>query len=834
MRHKWGPALNRILEIASLFISLSISLGIAVAGCSNPHSNHQTEAITAPFDTSTAGLPEAKLTEFVDLEDGDTMALTVSYVAKTIAGRRVRMLAYNGTVPGPTYRLQQGAEITVLFRNETRLPQTLHSHGIRMDYRFDGVPGISPMADSGKTVTYTLRFDDPGFFWYHPHTREDYQMEFGLYGGYLVAPRDSGYWDPVNREMVLMLDDLRLDALGITPYPVNGSERTLMGRFGNVFFVNGESPPTLRVKRLETLRFNVLNAASARVFKFQFSRDMDLHIVGADHGRFEYASSREDYLIGPSERLIFQMHFQDKLDDYDTLNLLNVTPAGTEILAHIVYETDTAEVNYRSSLHFEKNEKVSQGFDPYRAALLNPPDEEILLTGFMDMRGDHDGHNGASEDEQHLMRLGGLLKSAAAQHDPDPENTLGIEWSDSSYGNEMRGMNDMSNLKNTFWIIRDLKTGKENHQIRWRFKKGSLVMIRVRNDSTTSEAGADIMLHPMPHPIHFHGQRFLVARENGQAPKQGLVWRDSYLIGRGYTVDLLLDAANAGEWMFHCHIGEHLMANMMGHFTVVEDTAEFPEVIPWSLSLAGALTMPPTRLETTLVMGEADSLSGQVHGFNGEVMADTLYARLGSLGATSWATAKFPLDAQGRFKLTPQETAEKVTDIWSQAVSMGEVHFHLREKTYRPRMTAVAKYRFAPDTLKIKIDRRSVWSWSLDLTWPDGSEAKDMRGDSVFSLSLLDSNTGEPGVLQGRVHFSIAEGTVETGNRFSDTLFIRNLTYREYFAALPLDENGLFEIASEDVMGFIDGLHRLEFSLKPRSNTRRISPASMLMTLEIR
>jgi FtsP/CotA-like multicopper oxidase with cupredoxin domain len=83
------------------------------------------------------------------------------------------------------------------------------------------------------------------------------------------------------------------------------------------------------------------------------------------------------------------------------------------------------------------------------------------------------------------------------------------------------------------------------------------------------------MMHPMPHPIHFHGQRFLVVREGmpGQAQRpnlNGLVWRDSYLIGTGFTVDILLDAGNPGKWMFHCHIPEHLEAEMKGHFDVLD------------------------------------------------------------------------------------------------------------------------------------------------------------------------------------------------------------------------------------------------------------------------
>ena len=47
-----------------------------------------------------------------------------------------------------------------------------------------------------------------------------------------------------------------------------------------------------------------------------------------------------------------------------------------------------------------------------------------------------------------------------------------------------------------------------------------------------------------------------------------LVWKDTAIIPAGETVDLLVDMANPGRWMIHCHIAEHLGAGMMGVFTV--------------------------------------------------------------------------------------------------------------------------------------------------------------------------------------------------------------------------------------------------------------------------
>jgi FtsP/CotA-like multicopper oxidase with cupredoxin domain len=36
----------------------------------------------------------------------------------------------------------------------------------------------------------------------------------------------------------------------------------------------------------------------------------------------------------------------------------------------------------------------------------------------------------------------------------------------------------------------------------------------------------------------------------------------------GQTVDILLDAANPGKWMAHCHIAEHLESGMHMMFRV--------------------------------------------------------------------------------------------------------------------------------------------------------------------------------------------------------------------------------------------------------------------------
>ncbi len=59
-------------------------------------------------------------------------------------------------------------------------------------------------ADPGRRDAFPSRvaFPDPGVYWYHPHIREDYGQEMGLYGNVIVVPADPDYWPPAHREVV--------------------------------------------------------------------------------------------------------------------------------------------------------------------------------------------------------------------------------------------------------------------------------------------------------------------------------------------------------------------------------------------------------------------------------------------------------------------------------------------------------------------------------------------------------------------------------------------------------------------------------------------------------
>jgi FtsP/CotA-like multicopper oxidase with cupredoxin domain len=262
------------------------------------------------FPTDVAGLAPAARPELVDVAPGSTFDLRIVPVAKEIDGAVIRMLSYNGSIPGPTLRVQQGSEISVNVTNDGDIDTTVHWHGLRLDNRYDGVPHDTqdPISPGDEGYTHRLRFPDAGVFWYHPHLREDYAQEMGLYANVIVVPSEADYWPPVDREVVYTLDDILLEDGKMVPFSPHGPDHVAMGRFGNVLLVGGETKQHLDVAQGEVVRFYLTNTANTRVFKVQLP-GAPMKLVGSDCGRYEYEQLVDAVVLAPSERGIVDVRF---------------------------------------------------------------------------------------------------------------------------------------------------------------------------------------------------------------------------------------------------------------------------------------------------------------------------------------------------------------------------------------------------------------------------------------------------------------------------------------------------------------------------------------------
>lgn len=477
------------------------------------------------FPVGTEGLNTALPGPIRNGSAGDTLELTASYVKKSINGRMERMLAYDGCIPGPNIRVRQGDTVFIRFRNRsgTTLSFTA-SGGSKKQRPVSGMGDSSaPVADGGDAL-YRLAFPEPGTYWYHDGLREDMSRALGLAGSIWVTPVDSLYWNPVDREVSMILGELKTDSNGIVPFRRESADHAVLGRFGTTYLINGDPNYELIVKRNEYVRFHVVSAFNSRVIFLVMNRHW-MKVVASDIGKYEYSQLSAGEVLGPGERVSFEVKFREA----DSIQIYHQTPERYFQMGTVRVLEDSVDDSFgKAYFETDTNAAISQDIDRFRHLFSKTPDYEVLMTD--------------------KSRPAPAAKQSAARHGPG--SIKGIVWGDTT-----GETNANSTIDKSSWIFRDLKSGAENEKINWTWNLGEPVVIRIMNDSTST--------HPMPHPIEFPGQRFLVVNVDG-VRNLALAWKDVYLVPVGSTVELVLDPVASGEWVARCRIAEHQHGMSLG------------------------------------------------------------------------------------------------------------------------------------------------------------------------------------------------------------------------------------------------------------------------------
>ena len=198
------------------------------------------------------------------------------------------------------------------------------------------------------------------------------------------------------------------------------------------------------------------------------------------------------------------------------------------------------ERSWRALRH---SEELAAERERLEADLDRPPDKTLALVGEMPgmaQRGEH-GHGHHSQ---------GHGEHAGTEAGP------GMGW-----GVCMPMMNEMSTHRSMHWRLIDRGTGNANHDIRWSFRVGDRVKIRIV-DKPARTTPCSTRSTPT-------GQRFLVLALDG-VRNPNLAWKDTILVSTGQTTAILVEMSNPGLWMVHCHIAEHLEGGMMFSYLVEE------------------------------------------------------------------------------------------------------------------------------------------------------------------------------------------------------------------------------------------------------------------------
>jgi FtsP/CotA-like multicopper oxidase with cupredoxin domain len=142
------------------------------------------------------GQNDYDLNQGVYEEDGQTVR-EFNFVAEPITqeilpGLDFPMWSFNGQVPGPTIRVEEGDLVRVNFTNAfSDMAHTIHPHLRNLNPAMDGIPQNGPgVLDAGESFTYEWQAQPVGTHLYHCHMLPlKAHIHRGMYGSMIVDPK---------------------------------------------------------------------------------------------------------------------------------------------------------------------------------------------------------------------------------------------------------------------------------------------------------------------------------------------------------------------------------------------------------------------------------------------------------------------------------------------------------------------------------------------------------------------------------------------------------------------------------------------------------------------
>ena len=523
------------------------------------------------------------------------------------AGKEVKGMTVNGTIPGPTLEFTEGEYAVIYVKNEMSVETSVHWHGIIIPNFYDGVPYLTtPPIRPGETFKYEFPITQNGTYWYHSHTM--LQEQSGVFGSLLINPKEKTL--EYDKDLVLMLSDwtnekpmniLRNLKRGNEWYGMKKGTSTPLNKviargafnaqldfwrqrmegadiadiYYPAFLVNGQQQPEYPdFKAGEKVRLRIINGSASTQFWMTFGGDMPT-LISADglnvapiqkNKTFIAIAETYDFIVTVPQngKIEFRAMAQDG-SGTATAFIGN----GKVLPAKVVSKPDKIKMMQKMAKMDMKMGAHALKFRPKKDERFEMKAEYGMQMGGMNMA--KTGEIKLKDDQKKMDMPKDSMMNAKTNHS---KMHMGMSKdSEMKDASDLKGMDLFSeynydylkSLKKTTYnkdlpvkeVLLNL-TGNMNRYI-WSMNGVPLNetdQIKINHKEVTQITLNNLTM--MHHPIHLHGHFFRVINKNGEySPLKHTV-----NVPPMKEVTIVFYGNEYGDWFFHCHILYHMMGGM--------------------------------------------------------------------------------------------------------------------------------------------------------------------------------------------------------------------------------------------------------------------------------
>lgn len=484
-------------------------------------------AYTVPglfFDRDTTSAPVKQIQENGrTVKEFEITAKTATHELKN--GVKFEAYTYNGSVPGTQIRVTEGDRVRIKFKNELPERTAIHWHGVPVPNAMDGVPGVTMNAlKTGESFTYEFDATVPGTYMYHSHQNSADQIDKGLYGTLIVEPKNPSV--KYDKDFTLVLDEWSTMMLGVggnmSGSGMAGMDHGSMNHDAMQQQMNqtGMSHDAMMKQMYDIFTVNGKAGDQIKPLEVKAGERVKLRFVNVGY------QSHKLHLPGQPFKVT---HTDGQPIDNGgevTDQLLVIAPGERYDIEFVAGSSGFVIDDHNNSA---------------ASADIRIP---VRVQGETAM-------NNPNDSKQNLPELNIAAYAKASQPFGDKKPTL--EYTMNLNNEPLGGMEEKFTING--------KTFPNTDPIQ--VKKGDIVKVKLVNKGTAD------------HPMHLHGHFFQVISKNGQ-PIPPLT-KDTLNVKPNEEYEVVFEANNDGNWVFHCHDLHHAAGGMV---TVVKYEGFKPNFTP--------------------------------------------------------------------------------------------------------------------------------------------------------------------------------------------------------------------------------------------------------------